>query len=47
MFEADAFYAALDGERQARRKTWKKVADESGVSASTLTRIGQGETPRR
>ena len=45
MFNADAFYAALDGERQARRLTWKKVADESGVSASTLTRIGQGKRP--
>ena len=44
-FNADAFYAALDGERQARRLTWKKVADESGVSASTLTRIAQGKRP--
>ena len=44
-FDADAFYAALDGERQARQLTWKKVADESGVSASTLTRIAQGKRP--
>ena len=44
-FNADAFYAALDGEKEARRLTWKKVADESGVSASTLTRIAQGKRP--
>ncbi len=44
-FDADAFYAALDGERMARELTWKKVADESGVSASTLTRIAQGKRP--
>ena len=44
-FDADAFYAALDGQRQARELTWKKVAEESGVSASTLTRIAQGKRP--
>ena len=44
-FDGDAFYAALDGERQARQCTWKRVAEESGVSASTLTRISQGKRP--
>ena len=44
-FDGDAFYAALDGERQARKCTWKRVAEESGVSASTLTRISQGKRP--
>ena len=44
-FDGDAFYAALDGERQARRYTWRQVAEESGVSASTLTRISQGKRP--
>ena len=44
-FDGDAFYAALDGERQARQYTWKRVAEESGVSASTLTRISQGKRP--
>ena len=44
-FDADSFYAALDGERQARELTWKRVAEESGVSASTLTRIAQGKRP--
>jgi len=44
-FDGDAFFAALDSHRQARRITWKKVAEESGVSASTLTRISQGRRP--
>lgn len=44
-FDAEAFYAALDGVREARKMTWKKVAAESGVSASTLTRMAQGRRP--
>ena len=44
-FDAGAFYEALDGVRQARRLTWKQVAAESGVSASTLTRMAQGKRP--
>lgn len=44
-FNADAFYAALDAQRQSRKITWKKVAEESGVSASTLTRLAQGRRP--
>jgi transcriptional regulator with XRE-family HTH domain len=44
-FDADAFYQALDAARQARRLTWKQVAAESGVSASTLTRMAQGKRP--
>ena len=44
-FDGDAFYAALDGERQARQCTWKQVADECGISASTLSRMSQGKHP--
>src|ERR1700687_5860592 len=44
-FNADAFYAAVDSARQAKRKNWKQVAGESGVSASTLTRMAQGKRP--
>lgn len=44
-FDAEAFYEALDAERQARRLTWKQVAAQSGVSASTLTRMAQGKRP--
>ena len=44
-FDGDAFFAALDSHRQARRLTWKKVAEQSKVSASTLTRLAQGRRP--
>lgn len=44
-FNAEAFYAALDGQRRAQRKNWKQVAKDSGVSASTLTRMAQGKRP--
>lgn len=44
-FDSDAFYAALDAQRQAQRKNWKEVAAEAGVSASTLTRMAQGRRP--
>lgn len=44
-FDGDAFQAALDSQRVARRLTWKRVADEAGVSASTLTRLAQGRRP--
>lgn len=44
-FDADAFYEALDAVRIARQLNWKQVAGESGVSASTLTRMAQGRRP--
>jgi transcriptional regulator with XRE-family HTH domain len=44
-FDAEAFYASLDGQRLSRKITWKTVAVESGVSASTLTRLAQGRRP--
>jgi transcriptional regulator with XRE-family HTH domain len=44
-FDAEAFYRALDAARIARRLNWKQVAAESGVSASTLTRMAQGKRP--
>jgi transcriptional regulator with XRE-family HTH domain len=44
-FDVVAFQAALDSQREARRLTWKQVAAESGVSASTLTRMTQGKRP--
>src|SRR5271170_3083201 len=44
-FDVDAFHAALDSHRESRRLTWKQVAAESGVSASTLTRMAQGKRP--
>jgi transcriptional regulator with XRE-family HTH domain len=44
-FDSDAFYAALNATRLSRQKTWKEVAEEAGVNASTLSRIGQGAKP--
>ena len=44
-FDGGAFYEALDAARQERQLTWKQVATESGVSASTLTRMAQGRRP--
>lgn len=44
-FDAAGFFAALDSERLARRLNWKQIAAESGVSASTLTRLAQGKRP--
>lgn len=43
-FDPDALYVALDRVRRKRRMQWRQVACEAGVSASTLTRIGQGRT---
>ena len=44
-FDVDALHAAMDSERRSRRLTWKEVAAESGVSASTLTRLSQDRQP--
>src|SRR6266496_6240155 len=44
-FDAKAFYGALAATVSARSKTWKQVAVETGVSASTLTRMSQGRRP--
>jgi transcriptional regulator with XRE-family HTH domain len=44
-FDVEAFYSALDAERQSRKMTWKQVAKEADVSASSLTRMAQGKRP--
>src|ERR1700687_185297 len=44
-FNGDAFYRALETTVTARSTTWKQVAAETGVSASTLTRMAQGRKP--
>jgi transcriptional regulator with XRE-family HTH domain len=44
-FDTEAFRAALNAARLSRQKTWKDVAQETGVAASTLSRIGQGANP--
>ena len=44
-FDGGAFFAALDAERQARQCTWRQVAEECGISDSTLSRMSQGRHP--
>src|SRR5579862_661076 len=44
-FDGDAFYRTLESIVVARSKTWKQVAAETRVSASTLTRMAQGRRP--
>ncbi|MGZ9812455.1 helix-turn-helix domain-containing protein [Pseudoroseicyclus sp. H15] len=44
-FLNDAFFQALDARRLASGLTWRAVADQANVSASTLTRIAQGKRP--
>lgn len=44
-FDADGFYESLDNERKSRDLNWKDVARQADVSASTLTRLGQGRRP--
>ena len=44
-FDAEGFYSGLDAQRQSQRLNWKQVAQKSGVSASTLTRLAQGKRP--
>lgn len=44
-FNAEAFYAALNAERVSRGLNWKEVAEQAGIQASTITRMGQGKKP--
>ena len=44
-FDNEAFFSALNAERLSRQMTWKEVAEEAGVAASTLTRMGDGKNP--
>jgi transcriptional regulator with XRE-family HTH domain len=44
-FDVSRFFAAIDAERRSRELNWKQVAANSGVAASTLTRMGQGRRP--
>ena len=44
-FDTESLYAALNAVRLSRQMTWKDLADETGVAASTLSRMGQGAKP--
>jgi transcriptional regulator with XRE-family HTH domain len=40
-----AFYAALDAKRTAAQRSWREVARELELSASTFSRLAQGKRP--
>lgn len=40
-----ALHAALDERRETRHLSWRQVAREAGVSASTVTRLQSGRAP--
>lgn len=44
-FDGMGFYKALNDVREAQQLTWKQVGEKTGVSASTLTRMGQDKKP--
>jgi transcriptional regulator with XRE-family HTH domain len=45
IFDAEGFFAVLDSHRIERGLTWRQVAKDAGISASTLTRMAQGKRP--
>jgi len=45
LFDAEGFFSSLDGQRLSRGLTWRQVANEANISASTLTRMSQGHRP--
>lgn len=44
-FDAAGFYSALERSVRARKVNWKEVSTDTGVSQTTLTRMGQGRRP--
>ena len=44
-FDAAAFFAAVNAEREARGRNWRQVAEQAGVDQSILTRLAQGKRP--
>lgn len=44
-FEALAFYKALKTTVEVRKTTWKQVSADTGVSATTLSRMSDGRQP--
>ncbi len=44
-FDAESFYKALSTTVSARRVSWKQASAETGVSASTLSRMSSGRQP--
>lgn len=44
-FDNEAFFSALNATRLSRQLTWKEVAAQTGIQASTLTRMSDGKNP--
>jgi len=44
-FDSEGFYNVLATTVKTKMITWKQVSSETGVSASTLTRMAQGRHP--
>ncbi|HWA18301.1 MAG TPA: hypothetical protein VG757_04840 [Devosia sp.] len=44
-FDGEGFFLSLESVRSARGLTWKRVAEQAKVPASTLTRMSQGRKP--
>jgi transcriptional regulator with XRE-family HTH domain len=40
-----SLYAALSAKRRAQELSWRQVAQEIGISPSTLTRLANGQRP--
>lgn len=43
--DVDALYSALDQKRKLEELSWRGLADVTGSSASTFTRMAQGHRP--
>ena len=43
--DVDALYAALDQKRKQEELSWRGLAEITGTSASTFTRMAQGHRP--
>ncbi|HVV09190.1 helix-turn-helix transcriptional regulator [Amycolatopsis sp.] len=43
--DAGRLYQALDAQREARALSWRQLAGEAGVSASLVSRMGNGHRP--
>jgi transcriptional regulator with XRE-family HTH domain len=44
-FDFDAFFRGLCATVASRNLTWKSVSEETGVSPTTLSRMGKGRQP--
>jgi len=43
--DVSALYGALDSKRNARKMSWRQVAEELGLSSSIFSRLARGSRP--